>query len=346
MSATASPPETTGQAPSPAKIIDAAFGFQQTYAIKAAVDCDLFTAIGEGSVTAAAIAKARRISEKGARVLCDYLTTRGFLSKNGDAYALAPDAAMFLDRRSPAYLGSAIEFLATPGMLELTSHATEAVRDGTIGNAGSMAPEFDVWPIFARAMASFMALPAMLAAQLAVMDANAETKILDISASHGEFGFAVARRFPKAHVVASDWAPVLAVTRERAKEAGLGDRFSELPGSAFDVDFGTGYDLVLVPNFLHHFNEATIVAFLRKVAAALKPGGQIVIVEFVPNADRVTPPMPAGFAFTMLTTTAEGDAYTRAEFERMLAAAGFEGIEERPLLPSPQTAIASRKKKG
>lgn len=344
MSATVTPPEGTGKAPSLAAILDAAFGFQQTFALKAAVECDLFTAIGEGHSTAAAIAKARGISDKGARVLCDYLTTRGFLTKSGDTYALAPDAAMFLDRRSPAFNGSALEFVATPKMIELTSHAIEPVRNGTIGNAGSMAPEYDVWPIFARAMAAFMGLPAMLAAQLADLDPNADTKILDIAASHGEFGFAVARRFPKAHIVAADWAPVLAVTRERAKESGFGDRFSELPGDAFQIDFGTGYDLVLVPNFLHHFNEATNVTFLRKIAAALKPDGQVIIVDFVPNADRVTPPMAAGFAFTMLTTTAQGDAYTRAEFERMLTAAGFEGTEERPLLPTPQTAIAARKK--
>ncbi|HKE37617.1 MAG TPA: methyltransferase, partial [Candidatus Baltobacteraceae bacterium] len=117
-----------------------------------------------------------------------------------------------------------------------------------------------------------------------------------------------------------------------------------LPGDAFEVDFGTGYDLVLVPNFLHHFNEATNVTFLRKIAAALKPQGQVIIVEFVPNDDRVTPPIAARFAFTMLTNTQEGDAYTRAEFDRMLEAAGFESIEERPLLPTPQTAIAARKK--
>lgn len=344
MSAAASPTDASGQTPSPAAIIDAAFGFQQTYALKAAADVDLFTAIGEGHSTVAAVAKARGISPKGARVLCDYLTTRGFLIKRGDVYALAPDAAMFLDRRSPAYLGSALEFLATPKMIELTSHASDAVRTGTINGFGSMAPEYDVWPIFARAMASFMALPAMLAADLADFDPKAESKVLDISASHGEFGFAVARRFPKAHVVATDWPAVLAVTRERAKENGLNNRFSELPGDAFQIDFGTGYDLALAPNFLHHFNEPTNVRLLKKIAKALKPRGQVIVVDFVPNEDRVTPPMAAGFAFTMLTTTGEGDAYTYAEFERMLAAAGFEAVENRPLLPGPQTAIAARKK--
>jgi len=344
MSATTSPVEAAGQAPSPAAIFDAAFAFQRTFALKAAVECDIFTAIGEGHRTAADIAKARGIAERGARIVCDYLTTVGFLTKDGSSYALAPDAAMFLDRRSPAYMGSVLGFLASPQSLEYAAGATDAVRAGGTSDLASMVPENDYWSVFARAMSSFVALPAMLASQLADLDANAETKVLDIAAGHGEFGFAVARRFPKAHIVAADWAQVLSVARERAKEAGLSDRFSELPGDAFTTDLGTGYDLVLVPNFLHHFNEATNVTFLRKLASTLKPRGQVIIVEFVPNADRVTPPMAARFAFTMLTNTQEGDAYTAAEFDRMLEAAGFERSEQRPLVPTPLTGIAAKRK--
>jgi len=344
MSATTPPVENTGQAPSPAAIIDAAFAFQRTFALKAAVECDIFTAIGEGHRTAADIAKARGIAERGARIVCDYLTTIGFLAKDGSSYALAPDAATFLDRRSPAYMGSVLAFLASPQSVQYAQGATDAVRAGGTSDLASMAPENDFWSLFARAMSSFVALPAMLAAQLADLDANAEAKILDIAAGHGEFGFAVGRRYPKARIVAADWAPVLEVARDRAKEAGVSDRFSELPGDAFKTDLGTGYDLVLVPNFLHHFDEACNVKFLQKIASALKPQGQVIIVEFVPNADRVTPPMAARFAFTMLTNTQAGDAYTRTEFDRMLAAAGFDNVEARPLLPTPMTAISAKKK--
>jgi ubiquinone/menaquinone biosynthesis C-methylase UbiE len=331
------------QTPSPAAIVDAAFAFQQTFALKAGVDCDVFTAIGEGQTTVTEIAKARNISEKGARVLCDYLTTLGFLKKNGNAYSLAPDAAMFLDKRSPAYMGAALEFLAAPQVIELTQHATDVVRAGTTGNAATMEPDHEVWPVFARAMASFMALPAMLAAQVVPGQSDADIKVLDIAAGHGEFGFAVARRFPKSWIVAVDSPAVLAVAEKRAQEAGLADRFVQMPGDAFQIEVGRDYDAVLIPNFLHHFDEKTNVGFLRKMAAAVKPGGHVIIVEFVPNEDRVTPPMPARFALTMLTNTEHGDAYTLAEFTRMLEAAGFTVSESRPLVPTPFTAIAARK---
>ena len=71
---------------------------------------------------------------------------------------------------------------------------------------------------------------------------------------------------------------------------GIAGRFGTIPGSAFEVALGTGYDVALLPNFLHHFDFATNVTLLKRVRVALKPGGLVAVVEFVPNEDRVSPP--------------------------------------------------------
>ena len=110
-------------------------------------------------------------------------------------------------------------------------------------------------------------------------------RVLDLAAGHGLYGIAVARANPGATIVAQDWEQVLAVARENAERAGVADRLRLLPGSAFEVDFGEGFDLVLVPNFLHHFDPPTCVALLRRVHDALAPGGRAAIVEFVPDAE-------------------------------------------------------------
>jgi hypothetical protein len=114
---------------------------------------------------------------------------------------------------------------------------------------------------------------------------------------------------------------------------GVGDRHHLIPGSAFDVDFGGGYDLALITNFLHHFDPPTCTSFMRKVHASLVPGGRAAIAEFVPNPDRVTPPTAAAFSMMMLATTPDGDAYTLAEIEKMSKDAGFSRVEmaETPL---------------
>jgi hypothetical protein len=112
-----------------------------------------------------------------------------------------------------------------------------------------------------------------------------------------------------------------------------------LPGSAFDVEFGGPYDVVLLTNFLHHFDKPTCVSLLKKVRAALKPGGRAATLEFVPNEDRVSPPMPAAFAMTMLASTASGDAYTFSELSAMHEDAGYKNVKAHPIPMSPHTIV-------
>ena len=140
-------------------------------------------------------------------------------------------------------------------------------------------------------------------------------------------------------LVALDWAAVLEITEENAVAAGLAERFSKITGDAFTADLGTDYDVVLVPNFLHHFNLSECTRFLDRVHAALRPGGRVVIVEFVPNEDRVTPVPSAAFSLVMLGTTPEGDAYTFGEYVEMLAQAGFLDAGLYPLPPTAQSAV-------
>ena len=111
---------------------------------------------------------------------------------------------------------------------------------------------------------------------------------------------------------------------------GVADRYHLLPGSAFEVDFGTGYDLALITNFLHHFDPGTCTAFMTKVHGALNPGGRAAIAELVPNSDRITPPTAAAFSMMMLATTPAGDAYTFTELESISKNAGFARVELAP----------------
>jgi 2-polyprenyl-3-methyl-5-hydroxy-6-metoxy-1,4-benzoquinol methylase len=324
--ATATPP----QQPTPERFFGAVNAYEQTEAMKAAVELEIFTAIAEGNTSTATIAKRCKASERGVRTLCDFLTIHGFLTKEGMQYGLAPDSAVFLNKTSPAYVGGAIEFLLTPRVREAHARLTDAVRQG--GSAlgeGNMLPDNPDWVKFARAMMPLMVMPARIMAEELRKGGEAH-KVLDIAAGHGIYGISVAKQNPTAQIYASDWKNVLEVAAENAKAMGVGDRHHLLPGSAFDVDFGGGYDLALITNFLHHFDPPTCTSFMKKVYASLAPGGRAAIVEFVPNPDRVTPPMAAAFSMMMLATTPSGDAYTFAELEKMSKDAGFSRVEIAP----------------
>jgi ubiquinone/menaquinone biosynthesis C-methylase UbiE len=192
-------------------------------------------------------------------------------------------------------------------------------------------------------MAPMMAMPAQMLAKLVDPTADRKLKILDIAAGHGLFGINFATNNPQAEVTAVDWKAVLEVAKENAQKMGVADRYKTIEGSAFDVDFGAGYDLVLLTNFLHHFDPPTCETLLRKVHAALADGGRAVSLEFVPNEDRVTPPDSAGFSMMMLTGTPSGDAYTFPELERMAANAGFKRSTLHPLPPTFQQVVISEK---
>jgi hypothetical protein len=332
-------------APSPGEIFKTLTAYQDSAALKAALELDLFTVIGENGATAAELARRCNAAERGVRILCDYVTVLGFLEKRDDRYHLTKDSAAFLNKKSPAYAGGAAEFLLSDHLTKAFADVAAAVRKGgtVLPGAGSMAPEHPMWLSFARGMGWLMTPGAEALAGIVTLDPARDTKVLDISASHAIWGLSFAQRNPRAHIVALDWAPVLKVARENAERMKLTDRFSTIEGSAFDVDFGRDYDLILLPNFLHHFDASTCVRLLKKCHTALRDHGRIAIVEFVPNPDRVSPPDAATFSLVMLVSTEHGDAYTFAEFEQMLQEARFTSIQQHPLPPGVSTGIIAAK---
>ncbi len=325
----------------PGRIHQALTSYQLAMAMKGALELDLFTHIAAGATTPAAIAPLCGGTEKGVRVLCDYLTVHGYLSKANGSYALLPDTGPLLDRNSPGYMGSVADFFTHPVMMAKYADVAALVRNGGATNH-TLAPNDPVWVEFARHMQPMFALPARLAAPH-VTTPGTPARILDIAAGHGLFGIHAALHDPAAEIVFQDWENVLEVARENAELLGVAGRCRTIPGSAFDVDFGGDYDVVLLPNFLHHFDRPTNVTLLRKVHAALKPGGLAAVVEFVPNEDRISPPDGALFAMRMLGTTPSGDAYTLAELDQMLQEAGFQPSRAVSLSPAVQQLIlASR----
>jgi len=333
------------QQPSPTLFFETLNAYQRTAALKAAIEFDLFTAVGEGSTTANALARRCGTSERGMRILCDYLVAIGFLTKEENRYGLTADSAMFLDRRSPAHIGTAVHFLGSPMLTEGFQDVAAIVRKGgtVLSEAGTLAPEHPIWVEFARAMAPLMSLPAELIAKLLEADAGKNWKVLDIAAGHGLFGITLAKRNPNAEVVAVDWPNVLQVAQQNAAAAGVASRYHTIAGSAFEAEYGHGYDLVLLTNFLHHFDVPTCEKLLRKVHRALADGGRAVTLEFVPNEDRVSPPIAATFSLMMLGTTPSGDAYTFSEYDRMFRHAGFSASELHPLPPTYQQVVISHK---
>jgi ubiquinone/menaquinone biosynthesis C-methylase UbiE len=316
--------------PAPNRVIASLAAFQLSAALRSAIELDFFVAIADGHRTAEALAAHCKVEARGARILADYLVMNGFLTKQGLVYDLSMEARYYLDRRSPRYLGKPVDFLQAPFIWGQFRRLTECVRDGGArAQDNALQPDHEMWVTFARAMTRQMAgeaehIPGVVK-QLLNRREPEPLKILDVAAGDGMFGLAFAKEDRACRVVAVDWPQVLAVTKENVAAAGVAEQYTMIAGDIRQVDIGRGYDVVLIPNLIHHLDRGSNVAMLKKVRGAMKPGGLVAIVEFAPNDDRISPPF-AAFAIFLLATTPAGDTYTVTEINAMCAEAGFKPL--------------------
>lgn len=337
--------------PNPDRIMALITGFEQTAALDAAVELDLFTAIGSakaGKAHAAALAATVKASERGVAILADCLTVVGLLTKQGDQYALAPDAATFLDRRSPACIATVANWYGYIARRGLMAELTAAVRRGG-ADPQAPPPPPEMWTTFARTMAPMMRRPAELVAEQLggyLAQAGDAARVLDLAGGHGLYGIAVARRYRNTTITLVDAEPVAALARQNAEAAGVGDRYRTLPGSILpgtpdETPLGEDYRLVLITGFLHMLGPDTIGRLLTKARAALAPGGKLIVTDFIVNDDRISPPAPALFNLGMLAATPTGQSYSMAEFELMFTDAGFASLQRHDLPGTPLSALVA-----
>src|SRR5438105_205695 len=156
--------------PSPERVFNTLNAFQQTAALKAGIELDIFTAIADGANTTALLAEKTGAAERGVRILCDYLTIHEFLAKNNGRYSLSQESAIFLNRHSPAYMGTLADFLASAEPKRNFDALTESVRKGgtSVAQGDNTKPNDELWVTFARTMAPLTTVSAGFIADLAL----------------------------------------------------------------------------------------------------------------------------------------------------------------------------------
>jgi len=304
----------------PGWLLEEFCAFERTLALRTAIEMDLFTQIGAGANTISKLAAASKASERGLRVLCDLLTVQGHLSKKGWRYQLTLNSRFYLTRASPAYLGSAVKFLASDAVIGAFCGLRRAVKRG----AG---PRMCLdWVEYARSMAPVAERFADMAAAALKIESARPMQVLDLGAGHGLYGLAIAARNRLAHVFALDLPQVLRIAVRNASRAGLRDRYHALPGDALKADFRGPYDLVIAANLTHHFDAATNLRLFQKSRRALKRGGRLAVIDCVWATDRVSPSRNAALALNLFASNPRGAIYTFQDYASLLRSAGFRSV--------------------
>jgi SAM-dependent methyltransferase len=166
---------------------------------------------------------------------------------------------------------------------------------------------------------------------VASIDLTGVTRVIDVGGGSGAFATAFARAKRDLRATVFDLPDIVPITRRYVDEDGAADRIDIVTGDLTRDDLGRGFDLVFISAIVHSFPPDENRRLMKKSAAALNPGGRVVVQEFLMNEDRTGPLSAALFALNMLVGTPAGDTYTESEVRSWMTDAGFDAIDRRDM---------------
>jgi (2Fe-2S) ferredoxin/precorrin-6B methylase 2 len=325
----------------PDELADTIRGFMPSRVLLTALELDAFTAIARSASppTAAALASALRTDSRATAILLDALVALGLLSKRDGAYANAPAAARYLVAGAKDDASTALKHNLS--LWQTWSALTEVVRTGRPAGRVEMAARGDSWTIpFIAAMHRNAALRAPLVVK--AVGTEGVRRLIDIGGGSGAFAVAFAQASPALEAEVFDLATVVPIASGHVAAAGLADRVRTRVGDLRADAFGSGYDLALLSAICHMLGPDENRDLLRRVFAALSPGGRVVIQDHVMAEEKTSPRAGAMFAVNMLVGTSQGGTYSEAEYAGWLRQAGFGEVQRVPL-PGPNDLVIGRR---
>ncbi len=328
--------------PDPGPIMQAMTAYWVSGAVKGAIELDLFTHISQGKATIDELAEAAHATPRGIRAIANAMVSLGFLQVEKGRYANTSVAETFMCSDKPSYFAGFSNFLQAEPFVDAFSKVAEAARTGkSVFDKNAESPDNPLWVTFAEsslvmAIGGTMPLVDMIEAR------RPGLRILDVAAGSGGYGITLAQASEGSSLTVLDWPNVAAVARRHADAMGVGDRTKVINGSAFDVDWGGPYDVVVMGNFFHHFDRASCVKIARKAKASLAEGGVFATAEFVADEERQQPGVALLFAVAMLVWSDEGNAYTFSELKGMLEEADFGTVTHQTMGDNPSSWVIGR----
>lgn len=323
----------------PADLLQLSGGYWSTCALHASVRLDLFTPLAEEALTSPALAGRLGCDERGLAMLLNALTALGLLTKDNERYTATPSATRFLARTSPDYLGHII--LHHHHLMASWLHLTDGVRNGRpVREQVAHTDDATVRESFEMGMFNL----AMLAAPLIVphIDLSGRHRLLDLGGGPGTYAIHFCRHNPGLTAVVYDLPSTRPFAETTIARFGLADRIEFRDGDFITGDIEGRYDVAWLSHILHGEGPEECALILRKTAAALEPGGMVLIQEFILDDSRDAPLFPALFSLNMLLGTTAGQSYSQGELSTMLNAAGFTDIRRIPLeLPNGAGVITA-----
>jgi ubiquinone/menaquinone biosynthesis C-methylase UbiE len=314
------------------RIQNAFYAFTQSQLLFTAIDLDLFTYISQGYSNIVQLAKKTGLDGRGLHIFLNGLVGIGFLQvKQVNTFALPPDVEQFLVRDSATYIGGMAHHCKR--LYENWSMLTESVRSGQpVGGAQSLA-QMEVYfselaqGLYVSNASAAQRLCDLLDSSKVRLKGDTPLNILDVAGGSAVWSIAMLERNARSTATLIDFSSVIEIAERYVTKHGLADRFTYCPGDLEEIEvLPQHFDVIILANICHALGEFATRKTFQKLSKALKPGGVLVIIDFVPDNNRSEVGWPLVFGVNMLITTPEGDVFTRDEYSEWLKAAGFQTV--------------------
>ena len=302
-------------------------------AVGAAFETRLLQRLAARPESAREIAEAMKIPVGRCRCWLEYLASLGLLECEDGGYAPSATArSAILDAYGPdVWAQLAIEARERlPVLMTLPEHLRQP---GSVwAKLGLTPPQYvdrmrDDSERARRFTRMLYELHRDLAEELAaILDTTSAERMMDLGGGSGVMSLALLRRNPRLHSMIVDIENVCAAGREIVAEHPEGERITYHAADLVRDELPGEFDLVLECDVGLYGED-----MMRKVHAALKPDGRLVIVDYFAPAKDIAHPSRMHWAFVNSLRDPEFSSTTANDVRAQLAHAGFHIIRQHPL---------------
>ena len=333
----------------PSHIMQIGSGFWPSKVLLSAVELELFTLLGSGSLTGQEIGDKLGLHPRAIWDFLDGLVALGLLDRDSDGgdgrYRNTNDTAVFLDKNSPQYIGGILEMF-NARLFRFWADLTEALKTGEPQNEVKLngKPMFDELYADQARLEQFMnAMAGISAGNFHALaekfDFSAYQTLLDVGGATGQLSLIVAGRHPHLRCTTFDLPPVEPIAQRKIEASGLADRVTTASGD-FLADPLPKADVITMGMILHDWNLERKMQLITAAYEALPTGGALVAIENIIDDARRQNVFGLMMSLNMLIEFGDAFDFTGEDFTQWCTKVGFNKVEIMPLAGPASAAIA------
>ena len=315
------------------------------FALLAAIQLDLFSALAEasasagGPASAAQIAGGLHVNEARLQPLLDALAVAGLIEKSGTRYVNGAEVDRSLVRGQPDYLdGIGTLYLDRYRAALGAAQSIREDRPSAKKDFAAMRPE-EAAAFFGGMHKRALKGGHELARRI---DFSGCASIVDAGGGSGGLAIGLCRALPQLRAVVADLPAILPVARQHVADAGLAGRISVIEADLLAAPLAGGHDAIILRAVLQVMSVTNAARALAHGAAAVGPGGIVCVIARMLDDSGVAPEESVFFNLVFISLYQDGRSYTEGQYRAWFDAAGVGGVQ-RIALPGGHSIMWGRK---